>query len=243
MKISVTAVLLLLTLNVCAQADTAITPKLTLKWAPAGLFAGNFVLQGEYSFGSKQSLTVKLGFPKNNNHSLQYDGNDAKFDMKAVSFLAGYRSYLSKSKSMKGLYWEPYFQYVHHTSEGVSAATLDFRQVNMAFSNVYNAAGVGVQLGAQFLIRKRVVVDLFFFGPQINSASNNMKAVEHGNILPWTYEEKKEAEREVREFIDKFPIIRDKTTIMVDMNSKTVTGDFKGPLPGIRAGISFGVAF
>lgn len=243
MKRPVACLLLFLTLQAYGQTDTAFVPKLSVKWAPAGLVAGNVVLQGEYNFGGRQSLTVKLGFPKNNSHTLKYDGYDAVFDLKAVSFLSGYRMYFSKTKTMKGLYWEPYFHYVHHSSEGVSAATLDFRQVNMRFSNVYNAAGVGVQLGAQWLIRKRIVIDFFFLGPEISSASNHFKAAEYGNLLPWTYEEKREAEREVNDFIQKFPLIRNRTTLMVDRNTKTVTADFKGPLPGIRAGISFGVSF
>lgn len=243
MKISVTCLLLFFALQVYGQTDTVFVPKLSIKAAPAGLLAGNVVLQGEYNFGGRQSLTVKFGFPKNTMREFQYDSNDVDFDMKAMSFLAGYRMYFSKRKHMKGFYWEPYFQYVHHSSEGTGTGDLGTREVVMRFSNDYNAAGVGVQLGVQFLIRNRVVVDLYFLGPQINAASNNLKAVEVSNTLPWTEIEKRDAETSVKDFIDQFPFIRNRTTVKAEMSSKTVTADFRGPLPGIRAGISFGVAF
>ncbi len=245
MKKTLCCLALLLSLQLYGQTDTARTfiPKLTVKWAPTGLILGNVALQGEYNFGGKQSLTVKLGFPKNTTHDFEYDGSDADFDMKATSFLAGYRMYLSKKKHMKGWYWEPFFKYVHHSSEGFGTGSILTREVHMQFTNDYNAAGVGVQLGMQFLIKQRVVVDIFLLGPEINAASNNMKAVEIGNALPWTSYEAEDARKTVVEFIDQFPFLRNKTTIMVDRSNKTVNADFKGALPGLRTGISFGIAF
>jgi hypothetical protein len=53
----------------------------------------------------------------------------------------------------------------------------------------------------------------------------------------------KEAEREIRDFIDQFPFIRNRTTIMVDRDNKRVNANFKGALPGLRTGVSVGFAF
>src|SRR5256885_12363010 len=114
-------------------------PNTSLKWAPTGLVVGSISLQGEYNFG-KNSLTAKIGIPANSNHTLQFADKDANFSMKAASFLAGYRTYFSR-KHMQGLYFKPYFQYVHHSSEGVGNTTLEGESVVMDFTNNYNGAG------------------------------------------------------------------------------------------------------
>lgn len=223
-----------------AQSQPNPIQNIALKWAPTGLILGGMSLQGEYNFGGKSSLTAKIGVPVKINHTFDYEDKGADFDMKATSFLAGYRMYLSK-KHMQGLYLEPYFKYVHHSAEGLGNSTLGTRAVTMDFNNDYNAVGVGAQLGAQFLVGKRFVIDLFFLGPEINSARNNLKAVETSTTLPWTSVEAYEAEKDIREFLDQFPFIRNHTDIMVDKNNRTVTADFKGALPGFRTGVSLGL--
>lgn len=236
------AVLLLLVISFPALAqDKPLRPDISIKWAPTGLFVGSISLQGEYNFG-KNSLTAKIGIPANTHHTFIYDDNNADFSLKSTSFLAGYRTYLSK-KHMRGLYFEPYFKYVHQTAEGNGNSVLTGEPVVMNFTNDYNGAGLGVQLGAQFIIAKRLVIDLFFLGPELNSASNNFKAVESSNTISWTNMQASEAEKDIRDFINKFPFIRNKANVMVDRNNKTVTVDYNGILPGYRIGASFGIAF
>jgi hypothetical protein len=225
-----------------SQENQAAKPNITLKWAPTGFILGSFNVQGEYNFSEKSSLTAKIGLPVNAHHNFDYEEDDANFNLKATSFLAGYRMYLSK-KHLKGLYFEPFFKYVHHTSEGNANSSLNGRPVRFGFTNDYNGVGVGAQLGAQFLIKNRFVIDLFFLGPEINSATNNFKAVELTSTISWTSIEASEAEQDIRDFINDFPFIRNKTDVMVDKDNRTVTADFKGALPGMRIGISFGVAF
>lgn len=144
---------------------------------------------------------------------------------------------------MAGLYFEPYFKYLHHTAEGVGNAVLSGENVVMNFTNEYNGVGVGAQLGIQFLIKKKIVIDFFFLGPEINSARNDFKANEISNTPPWTQSQATEAEQDIRDFIKKFPFIRNKMDVMVDANQKIVTASFKGVLPGYRIGVSFGIAF
>lgn len=218
-------------------------PIITAKWSPAGLFLGSLSLQAEYNFGGRNSLTARIGLPVNAKQTMTWDGKDADFNMKATSFLAGYRTYFSRAKHLKGLYYEPFFKYVNHTSEGKGMATMNNRTATFSFMNNYNGIGIGMQLGAQFFVGKRFVIDLFLIGPEINSASNSFKATEVGNANPWTYTDVKEAENNLREFIDDLPFIRNKTSIMINRDTKRVSADFKGALPGIRTGVSFGLAF
>lgn len=225
-----------------AQEAIPYQPNITVKWAPTGLILGSLSFQGEYNFGGRSSLTAKIGVPVGVKHHFNYDGDEVGFTLKATSFLAGYRMYLSK-KPLKGLYFEPYFNYVHHNSEGNANTTLDVRPVRMNFTNDYNGLGIGAQLGAQFFIGKRFVIDLFFLGPEINAASNNFKAVESSAALGWTYLEAKNAEDDIRNFINDIPFLRNHTDIMVDKNNRSVIADFKGALPGFRIGASFGISF
>ena len=143
---------------------------------------------------------------------------------------------------MRGLYFEPYFKYVHHSSDGSGSTTLEGVPVIMDFTNDYNGFGVGAQLGAQFMIGKRIIIDFFFLGPEINSSRNNFKAMEVTTTIPWTFIQKNEAEQDIRDFINKFPFLKNNTSVMVDQNNKTVYADFKGALPGFRIGVSIGVA-
>lgn len=224
------------------ETPTEPQQNISVKWAPTGLLVGSLSLQAEYNFGERNSLTAKIGLPVNVKHTFTYDDGDVGFSLKATSFLAGYRTYLSK-KHMRGFYFEPYFKYVHHTSEGVGAGNLYNRTATFSFTNNYNGIGVGIQLGTQILIGKRFVLDLFFLGPEINSASNSFKATEILNPAPWSNYEAKDAEMVTREFISQFPFVRKNTTVMVDRENKRIMADFKGALPGLRTGFSIGYTF
>jgi hypothetical protein len=239
-KIALVFLLLAAAGSIEAQ-DIPAKPSISLKWAPAGLVLGSVSLHAEYNFG-KNSLTAKIGIPVNTHHTFQYDDKDADFSMRGTSFLAGYRTYLSK-KHMKGLYFEPFFKYVHHTSEGVGTAVLSGESVVMNFTNDYNGIGVGAQLGIQFLIRNKFAIDIFFLGPEINSARNNFKSVETSDAIPWNSAQASEAQQDIKDFIDKFPFVRNRVKVMVDQINKTVMADFKGAIPGYRIGLSVGLAF
>lgn len=233
-------VLSILCLSVSAQK--VFEPKITLKWAPTGLFLGDVSLQGEYSFAKKSSLTAKIGVPFRSPHDAMFDGHNVDMNMRAFSFLAGYRQYLSK-KVLKGFYIEPFFTYAHQTSDGTGEGKLDNQPVTMDFTNAYNGIGVGVQLGSQFIVAKRIVIDLFFFGPQLTSSTNNFRAIDYTNSTAWNNIQADEAEQDIRNFLNQFPFIRNKVDVHVDSPNKTITADFSGVLVGVRFGVSFGIAF
>ncbi len=215
---------------------------ITVKWAPTGLFLGNFAVQGEYGFGEKSSLTAKIGVPINKRYNRQFNDHDVTLNMKAFSFMAGYRLYLSKQK-LKGLYFEPHFKYVHHMTDGLGETTLDSEPVTLDFTNTYSAFGIGAQLGAQFIVAKRLVIDLFFLGPELNAATNNLRAVDPEGSESWNNIEASQAEADIQDFLNQFPFIKNRVDVLVDKNNKAVNADFKGLVGGIRFGVSFGIAF
>lgn len=224
-----------------AQQLPATDSRATIKWAPTGLVYGGLNFGGEYNLGPKRSVTARIGLPVSVQNTINYDNKTVDFNMKATSVGAGYRMYLSK-KPMRGLYVEPYAKYVHHNSDGTGTGNLEEKTAVLDFTNEYKAIGVGAQLGAQFFLGRRFVVDVYFLGPEINAATNHLKAVEVSNTLPWTAVEAQDAEDIIRSFVDRFPFVRNRTAIQVNQNKRTVTADFKGALPGYRAGVSLGFA-
>ncbi len=238
-KITHLTILLLFLQSVYAQKD--FEPKITVKWAPTGLIMGDASFQGEYSFLKKSSLTAKLGVPCNRHYHANFDGHDVDMSMKAFSFLAGYRKYLSK-QVLKGFYVEPFFTYVHHTSDGTGEGKLDNQSVTMDFTNAYNGIGVGVQLGSQFILAKRFVIDLFFFGPQLTASTNNFRAIDYNDSAAWNTIQADEAENDIEKFLNQFPFIKNKVNVRVDKPNRAVTANFKGALVGVRFGVSIGIA-
>jgi hypothetical protein len=234
-------ILLFLLQEIHAQ-DKIFEPKITIKWAPTGLILGDLSLQGEYSFLQKSSLTAKIGVPFSRPYHATFDGHGVDMHMKAFSFLAGYRKYLSK-QILKGFYVEPFFTFAHHTTGGTGEGKLDNQSVTMDFTNGYNGTGIGVQLGSQFIIAKRLVIDLFFFGPQLTSSTNNFRAIDPYNNAAWTTIQADEAEQDIKNFLNQFPFIKNKVDVHVDKLNRTVMADFKGPLLGVRFGVSIGLAF
>jgi hypothetical protein len=230
-----------LLVNLHAQ-DTLFQPKIAIKWAPTGLLLGGMSLHAEYGFIKKSSLTAKIGVPFSRGFDATFDGHDVDMHMRAFSFLAGYRKYLSK-QILRGFYIEPFFTYVHHTTDGTGQGTLDGQQVTMDFSNNYNGVGVGIQFGSQFIIARRLVIDLFFLGPQLTTSTNNFRAIDRYNYTAWTNIQADEAEQDIKKFLNQFPFIKNKVDVNVDKTNRTVMADFQGPLVGIRCGVSVGIAF
>ncbi|HWC54952.1 MAG TPA: DUF3575 domain-containing protein [Chitinophagaceae bacterium] len=214
--------------------------KLALKWAPTGLLLGNINAQAEYGFGKHSSINIQFGIPSPRSYSPKFDDKDASISVKTTSFLAGYRIYASHRK-MRGFYFEPYFKNVHLTGTGSGSSTLQGQPVVMNFTGDYKGSGVGVQMGTQFVIAKRVVLDFYFIGPEINTSHANFKSIEVTNTIPWNSSQAAEAEQNVRDFLDKIPVVGKKVDLTVDQNNRTITADYKGLLPGFRFGLSIGI--
>lgn len=231
--------LILTTLHAAAQTEPA-PRRNVLKWAPAALTLGSISINGERSYG-KHSFTFRVGVPVASRHQFTIFEHSAAFSMRSAGLLAGYRRYWSK-KSMQGFYCEPFVQYVRHVSSGTGTGNLGGRSVVLSYENKAAAAGAGVQLGVQFMVRKRVVIDVFALGPMMQLASNRFTAVEAGN-LPWSSKEADDATARFNDFTGKTPFLRNRTSIAIDAEKRSATASFKGPLPGVRTGIAFGWRF
>lgn len=210
------------------------------KWAPASLAIGKTTVGAEYDLMKKNSVEIFVGIPTPSNRRLEYDGQKSNMESKAFSVFAGYRKYFGK-KQLSGFYVEPFAKYLKHEGDGILDGDLGGEKASFKTITKYEAFGAGVQLGAQFIIAKRFALDLFFLGPEANSAKFSGSGTDIASSIPWTLVQADEAENDIRNFIADIPIVGTKTEITVDQNQKTISADYKGFLPGIRFGASIGV--
>lgn len=226
-----------------AQQD-AVLPKnsVVVKWNPESLYFGKVSLFGEYNFKKRRSITFGFGIPATHTTTVKINDKDRSVEMKTFSIMGGYRMYLGK-KTMSGVYFEPYLKYVKNDANTIIDGDLNGRNVDFATTSKYSGTGVGAQLGVQFMIAKRVVFDLFFLGPEANTASHKVVMRDINSVLPWSQSEAADAQQQINDNIGDLPIVGKKLKVVVDANSKTVSSDYNGFLPGIRFGLSVGVRF
>lgn len=232
------SVLLFLFIDSNAQSDRSFIAK----WSPASLAAGKLTLGGEYNFKRKSSIELIVGIPVTRTHSFDFDGNESDLDTKAFSILAGYRYYFGR-RGLRGLYIEPYAKYLHHEGSGILEGSLSGETARFDTRSDYKGVGLGAQLGVQFLIAKRVAIDLFLLGPEANSAEFSLTGTDIASNIPWTLVKANEAEQDIRDALDDIPIIGDKVKVEVNQNTKTIRTSYNGFLPGFRFGASVGFRF
>lgn len=213
-----------------------------LKWNPASLYFGKVSLIGEYNLKHKKSLTLGIGIPYSKSLTYQLDNKDRNITMKTFSLMAGYRMYLGK-KDMTGFYFEPYLKYLKNDASTLISTNLNGKPTDLATTSNYTGFGVGAQLGIQFMIAKRVVFDLFLIGPEANTARHTVVMKDMTSTGSWDAQQAADAQTEINKSIGDLPIIGKKIKVTVDANTRTVSSDYKGFLPGLRAGLSVGFRF
>ena len=174
------------------------------------LYKNGVQLNYERILSSKQSFTVFGGiiqFPEPSvisNSSLRFDKNKEK---SGYSIGAEYRFYLAKENKYAaphGVYLAPFVSYYHFNNERNGRDTLnnDYLILNSSIG-FFN---VGAELGYQFVIKKRFVIDCVMFGPAVTSYYFNVKL--YGSTSG-------ELNEKVQAIIDalkeKFPLLNDIT--------------------------------
>lgn len=235
MKTILTALAAILVLNTASAQKN-----IFVKWAPASLAAGKLTLGSEYNFSKKQSVELFVGLPVPMNRQFDYDNNTSEMQSSAFSLFAGYRYYLGK-RAASGVYVEPYLKYLHHKADGILVGELDGESARFDTKTDYKAFGAGAQLGVQFLIAKRISLDLFLIGPEANSAKFSSTSKDIASSIAWTLVQTDEAEQNIKDALKDLPIIGDKIEVDVNRSTKTVSTKYDGFLPGVRFGASIGI--
>ncbi len=244
--------LLLLLALLCAvacfgQEEKTETPAFDVsyaaKWNPLSLYFGKASIGGELNYKNRRSWTSVVGIPMDKTINFEMDNEEREVTLKTFSLMGGYRMYLGK-KTMTGFYIEPYVKYVKNDATVPNIkATIGTQPTTFLLTSSYEGIGAGAQLGAQFMLGKRIVFDMFLLGPEANSASHQllMRDVSNPPTGPWDQAAAADAQRELEDLVKDLPIIGDKVEVKVDAAKKEVTSDYKGFLPGFRAGFSIGI--
>jgi hypothetical protein len=132
-----------------------------------------FQLNYERILSKKSSITVWGGpvqFPMPTiiaNSSLNLDKNKVK---SGYTFGADYRFYLAsenKYAAPHGVYLAPYFSFYHFNNQRTGRDTANGNAIGL--STTMDFLNLGAQLGYQFVIKNRFVIDCVLLGPAVSS--------------------------------------------------------------------------
>jgi hypothetical protein len=229
-----------------------------VKFNPGSLAFGKASFGTEWNYRPKRSVTFYLGVPMNTKvpdgilkQMLGDEQKNPTIEYKSFSIAAGYRMYMGK-RPMTGFYFEPYIKHMSFEMNGTYTDKIDFggtvgeKDATLRITNKYSGIGVGAQLGLQFMIAKTVVFDMFILGPEANisNLSSTFKDVTGSPTdTYWADADLAAIEREIRDAVKGIPMVGEKINVKADRAGKSISADYNGFLPGLRAGISVGIRF
>lgn len=217
--------------------------KTVVKFLPVNLPFESYSFEVERMINSRNAVTLGFGIPSNQSLIGKY-GMDASSDLKeakvgTMHIRAAYRHYTGKSGLPKGFYIEPFLKYQHINGSGKALYTVDQTNTNYtadltAKLNTFNA---GFQMGVQFLIAKRVTLDLYFLGLEGGFISGNVNA----KVVP--SDNVPDMKNEIEKSINDLPgFLRKKLEVTNTSDAVNVKASSIA-YPWFRSGISIGIAF
>jgi len=214
-----------------------------VKFLPVNLLFQSISFEYERMINPANYITLGIGIPNQKSMIGKY-GMDANSELKTAELgtmhiRAGYRHYTGQRMLPKGFYIEPYLKYQKITGNG-SVENTDFNNTYKGRIDVdLNTMNVGFQLGAQFLIAKRITLDFYFLGMEVGFLSGDVIAISDqladANNLKTDIEQK---------IADLPSFIGDKLTVTQSADKKQINVNADhAPYPWYRGGISIGIAF
>jgi hypothetical protein len=144
------------------------------------LYHGGVQLNYERVLSKKRSFTIFGGiiqFPVPtviSNSSLSFDSDKKK---SGFSIGGDYRFYLgdeNKYNAPRGIYLAPFVSYYHFNNQRSGKDTLNPSD-NLLLNTTVDFFNVGVELGYQFVIKNRLVIDCVLLGPALSSYHFNIR--------------------------------------------------------------------
>ena len=205
------------------------------------IYSEAFILSYERVVKPYQSFVINLGSEKFPSIRTFGDHVKVKDDRKRAGVKVGaeYRFYLKKENrhhAPRGVYLGPYVSYHNfHNDRLLTYQSDDGSTVDATFDSKINVLNVGAQLGYQFVIGNRWVIDLMFIGPSVSrySAKLNLDG-------DFSEVELDEAQKEiVDKLVGRFPLLGD----VLDEGSVTVKGSNSAWAAGWRYQFQVGYHF
>ncbi len=170
----------------------------------------------------------------NNSQSAEDALNAIKLGGSALT--ADLRFYLGKKGYGRGFYISPFYRHATFNANGLN---FDYTDINnqsavIDLSGNLSSNTVGLMLGSQWFIGKKLCIDWWIIGPHYGTA--------HGIFLAHTNVALDQLEQEsIRSSLSTFDIPFTKESYTVSANEIKLSLD--GPWAGIRAGIQLGFRF
>ncbi len=188
-----------------------------------------------YIFGGYNEFPIKLNLDLQNTNF-----TDAR-NKSGYSIGAEYRFYLPKENKYSGphgIYLAPYISYYSFSSDNTLTHTdSSGNKSSASLAMNIELLNVGFELGYQFIISKRFIIDAEMFGPSFTYYS--FKANINGNIAGSTQNETLQAVLDALKA--KFPLLSDLSSSKQVYSNGSATEKF--PAIGFRYAVSIGYKF
>jgi hypothetical protein len=224
----------------CLFAVSASSQENMIKTGFSNAFFGDFNLSYERLINEKSSLQVKVGYFNPMASFITSENwitpNEYTFvdDKGGFQTSFEYRFYLTQGKIMEGFYLAPFVRHFNQRVLYTDMIDGDKFNVDLRALNF----GIGAQLGYQLIISDWFTLDFYFMGLSLDHYTGKFKYTLNQPRTGFDY-------NSITDNIDKtfedYKFLSNNLT----HNVKTTQDDVKVPFffPGIRIGISAGIAF
>lgn len=215
-----------------------------VKFLPVNLTFHSFSFEYERMISPANYITLGIGIPNQKSIIGKYGidlGSEVKSaELGTMHIRAAYRHYTSQRMLPKGFYFEPYVKYLKISGNG-NVENIDFNNTYKGRIDVdLNSMNFGFQLGTQFLIAKRVTLDLYFLGLEAGILNGDVNATSDLGD-PYATHLKAYIEDRIAEYPS---FIGDKLTVTQSADKKMINVNASNIIyPWYRGGISIGIAF
>ncbi|MFV8226215.1 DUF3575 domain-containing protein [Christiangramia aquimixticola] len=199
------------------------------------------VLNRKFSAGLAYSMIPEGDFPfretiinsaSSEDDISRYIGNAS---LKYSSFTPEVRFYVGKGYG-KGFYLAPFYRHTSYTLDNINFYydTDEGFEENLATKGDLSSNTFGLQIGSQFNLGSRLILDWFIIGPHYGSGNGDLAGTTAGTLS----ETEQQSLRNTLNEID-FPL----GEFSNEVNSKGAVVKIEGPWAGIRAGLALGYRF
>lgn len=215
--------------------------KNVIKFLPVNLAFNSVSFEFERMINAKNAVTLGVGIPSKGSVTGKYSINTEDIindELSTMHIRAAYRHYTGNSGLPKGFYIEPYLKY--QKVNGKATASVNNDQTDASYDTDFKADfhtwNAGFQVGVQFLIAKRVALDLYFIGLEAGLLNGSMVGTpsDASNVDDLT--------QKFEDGIHDFPLISDKLTV-TSTSTDAIIHASNALYPFIRGGISIGITF